>query len=116
MNSMDGKTIIKPIETDTIIKHSQHDSERYVSLNYNCIYSALEVNVRYYIKGVELVMSHVKYVHAGVDKLSMSKRIMNKVFDASYDCGVKIHYQYTDSIHLNHDDVDNIANRYEETT
>ena len=31
-------------------------------------------------------------VHAGVELLSMSKRIMNNVFDASYGCGVKIHY------------------------
>ena len=37
MNSMYGKTIIKPIETDTIIKCSQHDYGKYVSLNYNYI-------------------------------------------------------------------------------
>ena len=41
MNSMYGKTIIKPIETDTITKDSQHDFGKYVSLNYNCIDPAL---------------------------------------------------------------------------
>ena len=51
------------------------------------------------------VMSHFNYVHCGVELLSMSKRIMNKVFDVSNDCGVKTYYQYTDSIHLNYDDV-----------
>ena len=51
-------------------------------------------------------MYHFNYVHAGVEIWSMSKRIMNKVFDVSYECGVKISYQYTDSIHLNYDDVD----------
>ena len=59
-------------------------------------------------------MSHYNYVHAGVEILSMSKRIMNKVFDASYDCGVKTYYQDTDSIHLNYYDVDTIVNRYRE--
>ena len=54
-------------------------------------------------------MFHYSYVHAGVEILSMSKRIMNKVFSCYYDCGVKIYYQYTDSIHLNYDDVDTIV-------
>ena len=38
----------------------------------------------------------------------MSKRIMNNVFDVSNDCGVKIYYQGTCSIHLNYDIVDEI--------
>ena len=106
MNSMYGKTIIKPIETDTIIKDSQHDVEKYVSLNYNYIDSVLVVNGRHYIKKVKSVMSLYKYVHAGVEISSMSKRMMNKVFEVSNDCGVKIYYQDTDSIHLNDEDVD----------
>ena len=56
-------------------------------------------------------MYHFNYVHCGVETLSMSKRIMDKVFDVSNDCGVKIYYQYTDSIHLNYDDVDKIVKR-----
>ena len=51
-------------------------------------------------------MSHFNYVHCGVEILAMSKRIMNKVFDVSNGCGVKIYYQDTYSIHLNYDDVD----------
>ena len=114
MNSMYDKTIIKPIETDTIIKDSQHDFEIYVSLNYNYIDLVLEVNVRYYIKKVKSVIYHYTYVHAGVELLSMSKRIMNKVFEVSNDCGVKTYYQGTDSTHLKYGDVDKIANRYKE--
>ena len=52
MNSMYGKTIIKPIETDTVVKDSQEEFEKYISLNYNYIDSALEVKGRYYIKKV----------------------------------------------------------------
>ena len=54
-------------------------------------------------------MSHFNYVPCGVEILPMSKRIMNKVFDISNDCGVKIYYQDTDSFHLNYDDVDKIV-------
>ena len=58
MSSMYGETIIKPIETYTVIKDSQHDFGKYVSLVYNYIDSVLEVNGRYYIKKVKSVMSH----------------------------------------------------------
>ena len=44
MNSMYGKTIIKPIETDTIIKDSRYHFEKCISLNYNYIDSVLELN------------------------------------------------------------------------
>ena len=43
MNSMYGKTIIKPVETDTITKDTREDSEKYISYNYNYIDSVLEV-------------------------------------------------------------------------
>ena len=108
------KTIIKPIDTYTIVNDSQHDFEKYVSLNCTYIDSVLEVTGRYYIKKVKSVMSHYTYVHAGVELLSMSKRIMNKVFEVSNDCGVKTYYQDTDSIHLNYDDVGKTVNRYNE--
>ena len=54
-------------------------------------------------------MSHFNYAHCGVEILSMSKRITNKVFDVSNDCNVKVVYQDTDSTHLNHDGVDKIV-------
>ena len=51
MGSMHGKTIIQPVETDTIIKDSRDDFEKYIPLSYNYIGSALEVNGRYHTKG-----------------------------------------------------------------
>ena len=80
--------------------------------NYNYDDSVLEVNGRYYIKKVKSVMSHFNYVYCGVGIVSMSKGIMNKVFDVSNDCGVKIYHQYTYSIHLNYDDVDKTVKIY----
>ena len=77
-----------------------------MSYNYNYIGSVLKVDDRYYIKQVKPVLSHYNYVHCGVETLSMSKIIMNCVFDVSNDCGVKIYYHDTYSIHLKYDDVD----------
>ena len=67
MNSMYGKTIIKPIETDTVVKDSQEEFEKYTSLNYNYIDSGLGVKGRYYTKKVKSVMSNFDYVHCGVE-------------------------------------------------
>ena len=68
MNSMYGKTIVKPFETCTVIQDSQHDSEKYVSLNYNYTDSVVEVNGRYYIMKVNqsciiiiMYMQELKY-------------------------------------------------------
>ena len=73
------------------------------------------MNVRYYINTVKSVTSHFNYAHCGVGILSMSKRIMHKVFGVSNDCGVNIYYQDTDSIHLNYDDVDKHIKIYKQT-
>ena len=59
-------------------------------------------------------MEHFNYAHCGVEILSMSKRIMNKVFSCADDDNIKIYYQDTGSIHLNYDDVDKVVARYKE--
>ena len=115
MNSMYGKTIIKPIETDTIIKDTRAYFEKYMSYEYNYIDSVLEVKGRYYIKEIKSILSHFNYVHCGVEILSMSKRIMNKVFSCAGENNINIYYQDTDSIHLNYDDVDKVVEIYKET-
>ena len=49
MNSMYGKTILKPIETETIVKQEKY-YHKYVSFNYNYIQSSVKVGDRYCIK------------------------------------------------------------------
>ena len=86
--------------------------KQYISYNYNYIDPVIEVNGKFYIKKVKPILSHFNYVHCGVEILSMSKTIMNKVFSCAYDLHIKIYYQDTDSIHLNYDDVDKVVERY----
>ena len=52
INSMHGKTIIKPVETDTIVKDNRDDFGKCISYNYNYIDSVIEVNCKSYIKKV----------------------------------------------------------------
>ena len=50
MNSMYGKTIIKPVETDTIVKDNRDDFEKYISYNYNYIDSVIGVTGKFHTK------------------------------------------------------------------
>ena len=106
MNSMYGTTIIKPVETDTIVKDSRCDFDKHSSYNYHYIDYVLEVNGRYYIKTVKPILNHFNYDHCGVEILSMSKTIMHKAVSCAHDCNVNMYYKHTYSIHLNYDDVD----------
>ena len=112
---MYGKTIIKPVETNTTVKDNRDDFEKYMSYNYNYIGSVIEVNGKFQRKKVKSILSHFNYVHCGVEILSMSNRIMNKVFSCADDCGIKLYYQDTDSVHLKYDDVPKVVKRYKET-
>ena len=66
MQSMYGKTIIKPMGTDTIVKDNRADFEKHISYNYNYIDSVIEVNGKFYIKRAKSILSHFNYVHCGV--------------------------------------------------
>lgn len=46
---MYGKTIIKPVETYTIVKDSRDGFDKCISYNYIYIDSVIEVNGKYYI-------------------------------------------------------------------
>ena len=59
MNSMHGKTIIKPVETDTIVKDNTKGCWTYAHCNYYYNDSVIEVNGTYYIKQVKPILSHI---------------------------------------------------------
>ena len=44
---MYGKTIIKPVETDTAIKDNRHDFEKHSSPNSNYIDNVLKISAQY---------------------------------------------------------------------
>ena len=47
MNSMYGKTIIKPVETDTIVTDDRCDFEKCISYNYHYIDSIIEASGKF---------------------------------------------------------------------
>ena len=105
MNSMYGKTILKPIEVDTVVV-PEWRFEKYISYNYNFIQSCIKVHDKYYVKKIKSIINHYNYCHCGVEILSMSKRIMNEVMSLAEDVKLSIYYQDTDSMHINYEDVE----------
>jgi len=128
LNSAYGKTIMKKTNTETkIIKtnYKTFDKETgkwskkektpfndYIYNNFNTIKSWRQLNDSCY--EVERVCSDnsSNRGHIGCAILSMSKRIMNEVFDTANNNDINIYYTDTDSIHMDNDKVSKLEEEY----
>jgi hypothetical protein len=111
MNSAYGKTIIKKsFIRKQIVKVDRLNN--YINNHYHLIKSFTKLNDRQY----EVIMDDIdrgnNLAQVGTAVLSMSKRIMNEVFDIANSYNYPIYYTDTDSMHLNFDEVDKIADLY----
>jgi len=131
LNSSYGKTIMKQTNTrKQIIKESTNKYNKktkkweiknatnfndYVCNNFNTIKSYRKLNDNTY--EIEMICADNSYnrAHIGCSILSMSKRIMNEVFDVANDLKVPIYYTDTDSLHCKYDDVPKIEEAYFKT-
>jgi hypothetical protein len=129
LNSSYGKTIMKKSNTEIkIIKNQSKKGkdgekilspvdevfESYVYNNFRTIKWYRKVNeYNYEIERLKVDDSNNRG-HIGCAILSMSKRIMNEVFDIANDNGFPIYYSDTDSLHLNFEDVKPLEDKYRE--
>ncbi len=88
--------------------------ENYICSNFNTIKSYRKINNSCF--QIESVCADNSYNrgHIGCAILSMSKRIMNEVFDTANDNKLTLYYTDTDSIHLNYDDIPTLEKSYKE--
>ena len=100
LNSVYGKTILKPIETKIKFIHAS-DADKYLRKNYNSIVEieTLSNSDMTVVKSLKPIVRHYNFCPLGVNILSMSKRIMNEVFTTAEDAGIHVFYQDTDSGH-----------------
>lgn len=132
LNSSYGKTIMKKSNTEVkVIKNESRKGnkknnfettivsvdevfETYVYNNFNTIKSFRKVNeYNYELERLKVDDSYNRG-HIGCAILSMSKRIMNEVFDVANENGFPIYYSDTDSLHLNLKDVKPLEDKYRE--
>jgi len=128
LNSSYGKTIMKKTTVEKKIvsaskktynektkkwtKHKNSKFESYVYNNFNTIKKYRKLNEHNY--EVEKICSDNTYNrgHIGCAILSMSKRIMNEVFDVANTEGFNIYYTDTDSLHCDLKDVNKLNLAY----
>jgi len=131
LNSCYGKNIMKKTKTRTKIinavdyrkdnktnewirKDRKDRVESHISNNYNTISKVEQINDNNYEIEELTVDDSYNRAHIGCAILSMSKRIMNEVFNVANDNDLPIYYTDTDSMHLNFDDVSTLETKYEE--
>jgi hypothetical protein len=105
MNSSYGKTLLKPIETDLAVI-TKKSFPNYLSRKYNFIREITESGDKMLIKETKVIDDHYNNCYAGVEVLSMSKRLMNEVMCLAQEKDLKIYYQDTDSMHINDKDIE----------
>ena len=127
MNSAYGKMIQKPITTSTEFKRyhtkifnkklndyvDDYPLNKYLIKNSAKVISYTQVNKNLYaIKVGQQIDTFYTNTLLGVQILSMSKRIMNEVMCTAEDIGIKIYYQDTDSMHIQKNKINNLAEEY----
>ena len=117
LNSSYGKTIMKKSNSQVkMIRKSEDDNifNNYVYNNFNTLKSYRSVN-KYNYEIVKICADKsYNRGHIGCAILSMSKRIMNEVFDVANTNEYPIYYTDTDSIHCNLEDVPKLELKYKE--
>lgn len=112
MNSGYGKSIMKPVDTQTTFFDDDEKFKVYLSRNYNWITSFIKFGNKTKVSSVKTLIDHYNIAQVGVCILSMSKRIMNEVMCLAEDEDVDIYYQDTDSMHLNDCDIDKLSSAF----
>ena len=128
MNSAYGKMIQKPITTEKIFKKYQENKynpktketitnyplNKFLIKNSAKVINYIQVNKNLYkIKVGKQIDSFYTNTLLGVQILSMSKRIMNEVMCTAEDLNINIYYQDTDSIHIQKNRLNELADEYQ---
>lgn len=130
LNSSYGKTIMKKTHVEkkiiksnknvydenskTWIKEENKLFDSYVYNNFNTIRKYRRINDNNIEIEKICIDDSYNRGHIGCAILSMSKRIMNEVFDVANEKEYPIYYTDTDSIHMNFDDVPLLEKAYNE--
>ena len=111
LNSAYGKTLLKSsCEKDKIV--SKEDFNKYMFNNFNTIKHAKEINNNQFLITQYEADKSFNRAHCGIAILSMSKRIMNEVMNEANDANINIYYQDTDSMHIDDDQIERLADLY----
>ena len=66
MNSMYGKSIIKPIETDIKAFNSKNKFDDYIYLNHSMVEETNEIGNKYFVKLRKAINEHFNFCHVSL--------------------------------------------------
>ena len=117
LNSIYGKSILKPVETEIKVINPKN-LERFIIQHYNYILEINEATNGYkkhiYAKVIKSINTHYNCPQFGVNVLSWSKHLMNRVMCLADQNGIPVFYQDTDSMHLKEEDVPRLGELFKE--
>ena len=115
MNSFYGKTIQNPIlKKYTFVQDKEKDMNKFLYNSATMISSTQISNNLYMLEEHNTIHEHFSLPHIGIEILSMSKRIMNRVMCLAEDNNINIYYQDTDSMHIENDKIELLSNKFKE--
>ena len=110
MNSFYGKTIQNPIYKNYKFIYGKEKSIKSFLFNTATMICATKISDELFmLEEHNPIHQHFSLPHIGIEILSMSKRIMNRVMCLAEDLNIKIYYQDTDSMHIEDDKIDLLA-------
>lgn len=114
MNSAYGKTCQKIAETKNVVVDAKI-YDRFVFKNHNRIKQINRMSTnKYYIELYNtILLEQYQPCHVASEILDVSKRIMYEVMQTAQDNDIKIYYQDTDSMHIEHQDVERLQKLYD---
>jgi hypothetical protein len=99
LNSLYGKTIIKPNDVKLVIKNNS-DVPEYIANQFNNLIDMEECCNQSIISINNNDAEHSNMCHIGGIILSMARRIMNEVLNLCTDLDINVFYTDTDSMHV----------------
>lgn len=116
MNSVYGKTSLKPQKYNVMFINSTDEYLKLVGEKYAMIHSSYKIRGTdgYLVKTVNDIDTDSNMCYIGSLILDWSKRIMNRVMCLAEDNNILILYQDTDSIHINFDELDKLSKLYKQ--
>lgn len=113
MNSFYGKTIQNPISKNYKFIYGKEKSMKSFLFNTATMICATKISDELFmLEEHNPIHQHFSLPHVGIEILSMSKRIMNRVMCLAEDLDIKIFYQDTDSMHIEDNKIDLLAKEF----
>lgn len=114
LNSCYGKTILKDMNTEDVYIKGETEALYYCMLNNKIVNSMTKIYDCDIYKINRNILTDTNYTmpHVGVEILSYSKHIMNRIIILAQDLGIKIFYQDTDSMHIEYNKISLLADEY----